>query len=127
MAGEDEGRGQVPVVRGAAGCRGVLRQVRGEAGRGCAGEGRLQGVAAGRTGAQARGLEAGGAEFPVRIEQVHDDPPRYSAWIAPTKTYRLVCCGCGLKHDLQFEARAKGERVDLRGLTIRLRARRVKR
>jgi hypothetical protein len=26
----------------------------------------------------------------------------WSTWIAPEKKYRLMCCDCGLVHDMQF-------------------------
>lgn len=44
----------------------------------------------------------------IKTEQATEDG--WSRWIMPVmKNYRMVCCDCGLSHDMEFGVLLKGE------------------
>ena len=42
-------------------------------------------------------------------------PKRWSRWCYPTmEDYKLVCCDCGLVHDMEFRVTGSYDRVEFR-------------
>lgn len=53
------------------------------------------------------------------------DTKSFTPWVTPARKYKLVCCDCGLVHDMEFMVRLKGRKtLDRRTGQIKFRVRR---